>query len=238
MPNHITNAIIMKNITKLPVFGEYDDSKDNKPELYFDFNKIIPMPDELQVVSGSIENIAVEMAIRLYDKNGEAYQEYHQYSDEDFENRRKNYTESDLELADIGLKYLSNAVKYNASNWYIWCNRNWGTKWNSYKLNVINKDCITFQTAWAPPVPVLIELSRMNPKTPIFHYWCDEVGGIGSGYFEYLDGEIVKCESTIGEDEHHISKYTEIIWNLSEKCFVYDKKKDLNILVEPIDNVA
>ena len=107
MPNHITNAIIMKNITKLPVFGEYDDSKDSKPELYFDFNKIIPMPDELQVVAGSIENIAVEMAIRLYDKNGDAYKEYHQYSDEDFENRRKNYTESDLELADIGLKYLS-----------------------------------------------------------------------------------------------------------------------------------
>ena len=77
----------------------------------------------------------------------------------------------------------------------------------------------------------------MNPKTPIFHYWCDEIGGIGSGYFEYLNGELVKCESTSWE-EHHISRYEEIISNLSEKCFSYDKKKDLNILINSINNAA
>ena len=150
MPNHITNILKFEGDSE-QVHAMLDKIKSDELGLgSIDFNKIIPMPDELQVVAGSIENIAVEMAIRLYDKNGDAYKEYHQYSDEDFENRRKNYTESDLELADIGLKYLSNAVKYSASNWYIWCNQNWGTKWNSYNLNIINKDCITFQTAWAP----------------------------------------------------------------------------------------
>lgn len=238
MPNHVTNVIIMKNITQLPFFSEYEESKENDPKIFFDFNKIIPMPEELQIISGSIENIAVEMAIRFYDKNGEGLREYHQYSDEEFIRGRKNYTETDLELADIGLKYLSNVVKYSASNWYVWREKNWGTKWNSYQLEIINKDCIRFQTAWYPPIPILIELSQMNPKTQITHYWCDEFIGNGSGYFEYNNGIIVRNESANNENENHPSKYTSVALHLSNEDFSYNKKSNMNLLLDDTYKVA
>lgn len=230
MPNHVTNVIIMKNITKLPFFSDYEKSE-KAQKIFFDFNKIIPMPEELQIESGSIESIAVEMAIRFYEKNGEGFEEYHRYSNEDFEKMRSIYSQSDIELADIGLKYLSNSVHYQASNWYVWCCKNWGTKWNSYELNIINKDCIQFKTAWNPPVPVLMMLSSMNPKTKICHYYCDEYIGNGSGLIEYQDGVIVNDETADKEDFHHPSKYTEIAFDIDETWFSYDKKLDMNILI-------
>ena len=49
---------------------------------------------------------------------------------------------------------------------YNWCCSNWGTKWNAY--NVARRDylgaCITFQTAWTPPIPVIVALAKMFPK--------------------------------------------------------------------------
>jgi hypothetical protein len=48
-------------------------------------------------------------------------------------------------------------------NWYNWCLANWGTKWNSYDGNVTESG-ISFNTAWAPPVPVIVELSKQIGK--------------------------------------------------------------------------
>lgn len=46
-------------------------------------------------------------------------------------------------------------------NWYKWNCKYWGTKWNScntsYKIKN-NKIIIIFETAWAPPMPILKKL--------------------------------------------------------------------------------
>lgn len=52
-------------------------------------------------------------------------------------------------------------------NWYDWSVANWGTKWDAYELKVL-KDTpdqlkFRFQTAWAPPIPVLNKLMEMYP---------------------------------------------------------------------------
>ena len=47
MPNHVTSMISMKGITKLDLFKKENNHKE------FDFNKIIPMPEELHVESSS-----------------------------------------------------------------------------------------------------------------------------------------------------------------------------------------
>ena len=52
---------------------------------------------------------------------------------------------------------------------YDWCVENWGTKWNAYQVTSpilkefekTKKIKISFQTAWAPPIPVIIKLGRM-----------------------------------------------------------------------------
>ena len=63
MPNHVRNIVKMKGITALPVFTE-KESWDKKMVMSLDFEKIIPMPESLNVISGTLEMVAVEAAVR------------------------------------------------------------------------------------------------------------------------------------------------------------------------------
>ena len=49
MPNHVRNVIKMQGITELPLFRTYDDGSKG-----LDFNKMIPMPESLNMDSGSM----------------------------------------------------------------------------------------------------------------------------------------------------------------------------------------
>ena len=53
MPNYVKNRVKMEGIANLPLFREVDGKK------HFDFNKLIPMPAELEMEEGSTteENI-------------------------------------------------------------------------------------------------------------------------------------------------------------------------------------
>jgi hypothetical protein len=55
----------------------------------------------------------------------------------------------------------------------VWCVENWGTKWNSYDGNVTNVG-IGFNTAWSPPTPVIVALSKRIGKSLRLIY--DETG--------------------------------------------------------------
>ena len=48
MPNYVVNIVKMRGIAKLPLFSEEDGEK------AFDFNKLIPLPAELKMESGSM----------------------------------------------------------------------------------------------------------------------------------------------------------------------------------------
>ena len=62
MPNHVRNIVKMKGITTLRLFTESVTSSGN--EWAFDFNRIIPMPGSLKLKAGSIEDLAIETALR------------------------------------------------------------------------------------------------------------------------------------------------------------------------------
>lgn len=76
------------------------------------------------------------------------------------------------------------------ADWYEWRVENWGTKWNASDVMFLNDGewsekyddtcweggdlVINFQTAWSPPVPVLSQLSKDNPKVTITHKFTEE----------------------------------------------------------------
>ena len=62
MPNHVRNIVKMKGITTLRLFTESVTSRGN--EWAFDFNRIIPMPGSLKLKAGSMEDLAIETALR------------------------------------------------------------------------------------------------------------------------------------------------------------------------------
>ena len=53
MPNWVTSKLKIEGPNSSRYYEEFISFNDAK-EVYFDFNKITPMPDELNIVSGSL----------------------------------------------------------------------------------------------------------------------------------------------------------------------------------------
>lgn len=98
---------------------------------------------------------------------------------------------------------------YGATDWYDWQVNHWGTKWD-VEATIVNdshseanhvflsklKDSdrvvtMEFDSAWAPPVPVIKHLAAQFPNTNIYHTY-DESGCDFAGYGMYSNGECVK----------------------------------------------
>lgn len=195
MPNHVKNIVKMEGITKLPLFKTEYDEYEKRDVVCFDFNKIIPMPESLNVESGSMETVAIEAVNRKLSQRRYDFQQAYsrpQMSDEDYQQRLKNYEKTEEELLELGLQYIANKVRYGATSWYDWSCDNWGTKWNAYSNEQEDEDTIIFETAWSNPEPVMLKLSEMYPEATIEHWWADEDMGSNDGYRVYRGGEIVE----------------------------------------------
>ena len=92
-----------------------------------------------------------------------------------------------------------NKKKYGAADWYDWSVNNWGTKWNSSDT-VMHTELedkeekqigYSFQTAWAPPLPLYDKLAEMFPNTNIFVNF-DESGCDFAGWRLYVNGKVEK----------------------------------------------
>jgi len=117
------------------------------------------------------------------------------------------YDDKDKELLVDGL------------NGYDWACKNWGTKWGicSASLNTtieqLEKNegqtvCYSFETAWSPPLPVILKMSEMFPKLH-FHLEYEECGCDFEGDLECENGEVTL-------DDHR--KYT----HSCEECGLKD----------------
>lgn len=212
MPNWVRNKVRMKGIAKQPLFTTGEDGKQ-----HFDFNKLIPMPKELDMVSGSPEKDAIcELILSLaakrflpIDVNGESYR-----------NRNEDQTpEKKQELLENGLQYASNLVKYGATTWYDWCCQNWGTKWNACETVIISDDEIQFDTAWSNPEPIIRALADRYQEAEIEHIWADEDQGSNTGFREWAYGEWAECYDDDCSNEAY-ERYIEC-WGSSD-CLYQD----------------
>lgn len=210
MPNHVMNVVKMEGITRLPLFTmEYDKFLERDVE-NFDFNKIIPMPESLNITSGSVtdqcivyyltERCTIPIAC-LEDGGAEMRKMVKNSFSNDWVQEVFNrvmecaYKASESEKEKMyrdGKTYVENYRNYGHTTWYDWCCSNWGTKWNAYEYEQVDEDTIEFETAWSNPEPVMLKLSKMYPEETIEHWWADEDMGNNSGYRVYQNGEIVE----------------------------------------------
>lgn len=72
---------------------------------------------------------------------------------------------------------------YNSGG-YNWCCDAWGTKWNSYE--VTRRDyagvCLTFQTAWCHPRPVIIALAKLFPTLTLSLEFFERGMAVAGGF--------------------------------------------------------
>jgi len=165
MPNWVTGRLTISGenienvIEKITTKTKYDE---NEPEsINLDFNKIIPMPKDLEIVAGSLTDRAVELYLTSLNPEVDYYG-YEKLSKEEFDellnNVKKRHSfskyesiltkeeidkyiemhanDSDLKdydnsLLEYGKHAVENVKKYEHMDWYSWSIANWGTKWNA-----------------------------------------------------------------------------------------------------------
>lgn len=195
MPNHVRN-ILKFNKKKYPnLFNELLNE-----EGLFDFNKIIPMPERLNLIEGSITDLAIKY-VELIEENKhledkkeleKQNQDFIERMNKEnpFEDYRPIYKKYDIKnLYDLGKTYMQNEKEYGFKTWYDWCIYNWGTKWNAYENeHFSNKkyNVIIFETAWSYPNKIIKELAK---KYDFIHLYADEDIGNNCGKYKYINGE-------------------------------------------------
>lgn len=74
---------------------------------------------------------------------------------------------TDPKALEEGRIAKDNLKNYGHTDWYSWANAEWGTKWGDYETRLLKSEPkkikITFQTAWAPPIPGLMKIAAKWP---------------------------------------------------------------------------
>ncbi len=152
MPNYVKNIL------------SFDGDQDQVSRLFstiqgengpVDFDKLIPMPSELEIESGSRtaagfkKYMAFLAVTSLHTEMEPAYLAAH--------------PEIDREEWDLGKQAFHNVREFGCPTWYEWRIQNWGAKWNASGAEVLDGR-LSFLTAWNAPKQILEKLSQMFPS--------------------------------------------------------------------------
>ena len=206
---HGENALeVMKSLlVKSEVEGEYD----------FDFNKIIPMPDELNIQASRVTKNSAKLFLNSMDEYSEEQIKYAKifkqaYKGEYFTligDEAKTLMKEVMschdiekegqpllfnnpnEVLDFGKRVLENYVQYGAVDWYDWRCNNWGTKWNAAYTEIPCEDTaeVYFDTAWSPVTNLMCELSKQHPECKFEYEYAEEQAAFLTGKLEFENGK-------------------------------------------------
>jgi hypothetical protein len=174
MPNHITNRLTIIG-TEEQVKQVREGIKGEREDQFIDFNKVAPIPKELENTQAPTRIISQE-EYDLQEKR---------IADGNLSDNEKNFGLSRGLTQELVDEYRK---RFGASDWYDWQRSNWGTKWNAYEQNNIDENVIEFQTAWSTPYKLFINLSKMFPEVTFEVRYADEDFGYNVGEFSLLGG--------------------------------------------------
>lgn len=194
MPNHVKNRLAIKaNGKQLKAVLDFlkGEPFDDGSEQFIDFNNILPMPEELNIESGSEGETGMEYLLacaKRYDFGGK----YNGVK----EKFKELPPERQAKCIEIGRQYLLNIANHGFTTWYDWSCENWGTKWNAYSQSLENENEIWFETAWSCVIELIEKLSQKFPTIEFEYTWADEDTGCNCGKADFINGE---CEAFMPE---------------------------------------
>lgn len=220
MPNWVCNHLTIHGENAVEVMRSLlIEDKDNACGYSFDFNRIVPMPEDLNIISGSITTNCAKLYINSILEDTNAFMKYARlYSiafGRDFiltESEQEQLMNDALKYKDYendkllfatrynvyayGKKALDNYEKYGAKDWYDWCRDNWGTKWNACNTQVddFNTAEFYFDTAWAPIPELMAKLAEQYPECQFEYEYAEEQAGLYTGYRSYKNGILFDSE--------------------------------------------
>ena len=195
MPNHVTNVLTLHGDAARVREVLEAVRQDGLVLGSVDFNKILPMPESLNIEASSKTDAGLQAYrdfIEVYTLGGTLHQDeladIPRESEAAFLCQRPDIQP---EVWALGKTAWNNLRLYGAATWYDWRVRHWGSKWNAYgcedgRFREGNR--LAFQTAWSAPHPVLRKLAELFPDVEIEHEWADEDIGCNCGRYRYRDG--------------------------------------------------
>ncbi len=231
MPNWVKTIVKTKPDVLKDIMNKYSD----KGVLSFD--KIIPMPKELDIDSSSsgemgLMYLFIESTDDIYKLKVNtifhSLNVFHSdiYRDKRFENIEDNFEKYKVdpdftESIELGRKYIENYDKFGYCNWYNWCTDHWGTKWDLSKSSN-DETTLIFETAWGFAGNVILKLSEIYPNTLFKCEFADEGIKENSGVVEIQNGEVFKEKYELSE--YKINK----IWD----TYLPDQERDIEFEIE------
>jgi len=140
-----------------------------------DFNKIIPMPESLNIEDSSTGDDGMKyLYLRATSLS------FQQREFKEIEKRLVAQGRFDNAI-ELGKKYLINIANTGHKTWYSWSAENWGTKWNALEPRIVSDICIEFDTAWSGIVKLIERLSTNFPDVVFEYKYSDEDTGCNCG---------------------------------------------------------
>ena len=188
----------------------------------FDFNKVVPMPEELDIASSSSGEYGMRYLI-LKDKHLISWTDDDRSFMERMEKQKEKNPNRFNEDIKLGKKYLRNISKYGYKDWYNFRCDKWGTKWNSSEAEWIADDCVEFETAWGFCHPIVKKLSEMFPDVAIEAEWSDEDAGSNTGSIEIRNKVYIR-ENYPDDRSNEAYKLYKELWGCDD--IIYDEETD------------
>lgn len=203
MPNFVTNQITFeKSEASAQAFRRMVEEMCEEGMLLgsFDFNKLIPMPEELSITSGSQTDRGLELYRQFVNESTlisargiDLPDAERQKQAEEHLKKWTKIQEEDPETWSLGEKAYQNIQKYGCPTWYEWCYENWGTKWNACHYVPLHEGLSTlqFDTAWSDVRGLIKLLSEKYPDQRVRYRWADEDIGSNVGECVFQNGEVI-----------------------------------------------
>ena len=147
MPNWTTNIVTIEGSTQ-ELQNLYNRIINADGD--FDFNSLIPLASELE----NTESPGFEYARKLE-------------SDEEILETYSHRYKTLQDVADARRESDRLIELYGFDNWYDWCVKNWGTKWNASDTTCVLEEenlVLNFATAWSEPIPIYNKLVEEYPN--------------------------------------------------------------------------
>lgn len=187
MPNYIKNRLTVygdnnrtKELLALINGGKTDKGK----EIYIDFDKIIPCPEEIKAV-GEIDSNLIGHVKNKYDVRPHDMPIIAALEMRNRQNLRPIRPEEQEVFERACKAYETTGFIY----WHDWNVAMWGTKWNAFEQEKVGSRVIEFETAWSGAVKVIEALIAKFPDLNIELKWADEDTGSNVGILKSIDGK-------------------------------------------------
>lgn len=243
MPNWVRNRLTIEDEQYEKIIKEICDDEE-----HLDFNKIVPMPESLHIMSGPITDECMNLFLNSIKKTDEFKkyitiavlnninfiglkdEEYRKKLNEALETLQDSHfnpkffeCKTHEDVLKLGRIAFDNLLQYGEKDWYDWSISNWGTKWNADTIE-ISGNTILFETAWDPAIPAIKELSKKYPEAVLTLDFADEQVCVYCGNVIFKNNEII--DSTKYEDFSKLAYEQGFdLWDCKQ-YYKFDKKKN------------